>query len=183
MMNTATFVNASREQRAMILAQAEARLSDQLRFAEAADTRASIYTGIGAALASAGVGLFAASLEKTNLPMALGGIVAAIGFSIAARKAMQSAKAHEFHASGYRPSDFLTDIQDQKPLALTQAEIATDYDTRLAFNSQVLRKRGKLADEAMDQMWLVPAWTAIAVAIGWAISLEPHVAKFLASIG
>lgn len=182
-MSTATFETASREQRAMILTHAEARLADQLRFAEAADTRASIYTGIGAALASAGVGLFAASLEKANLPLALGGIVAAIGFSVAARKAMQSARAHEFHASGYRPTDFLADIRDQKSIAATQAEIASDYETRLAFNSQVLRTRGKLADEAMDQMWLVPIWTAVAVATGWAISLEPHVAELLKGIG
>ncbi len=96
---------------------------------------------------------------------------------------MQSARAHEFHASGYRPTDFLADIRDQKSIAATQAEIASDYETRLAFNSQVLRTRGQLADEAMDQMWLVPIWTAVAVATGWAISLEPHVAELLKGIG
>lgn len=163
---------ASDELRSFMLSQAEGRLGDQHGFAQAADARAATVTSAAAALATAAVGAFAASLaEGVNWPLAAAGFVGAIGFGMAARTAMRSARCLQFHPKGYRPRDFEEDIRLQKGFADIQSEIAEDLDERLDFNARVLVERGELIDGAMRLLWLTPA--AIAFAAVTAAALRP----------
>lgn len=172
-MDIQKLIAASDEQRCLILSQAELRLSCQHGFAEAADARAATLTGVAAALASAGAGVFATCLtaDRFSWPLVLAGIVAAVGFAWAAYRALQSARCLAFHPSGYRPSDFDEDIQTSKPMAEIQAVMAEDLDQRLAFNSAQLDARGMLIDRAMALLWQTPLATLGAALMGAVIDV------------
>lgn len=163
---------ATDEQRSLILSQAELRLSCQHGFAEAADARAATLTGVAAALASAGAGVFATSLTASRFswPLVLAGLVAAIGFAWSAYRALQSARCAEFHPSGYRPRDFLVDLDQGKPMATIQAEMAEDLDERLDFNTRRLEARGRLVDRAMELLWQTPIAAVVGALAGAAIA-------------
>lgn len=172
------YLNATDEQRSLILSQAELRLSDQHAFAQAADQRASTVTGALTALATAAGGVFAASIAGSpNWPLVIGGLVGALGFGSAARKALQSARCQAFHPRGYRPRDFAVDVQNQSPIEQTKSEMAEDLDERLEFNAEILEQRGLLIDQAMLAMLVTPA---LIIASAFCTHLAVHIYKALA---
>lgn len=166
-MNVQGYINATDEQRSLILSQAEIRLGEQHAFAQAADARAATVTSAAAAMATAAVGALAVALsDDLNWPLAAGAAAAAGGFGLCARLALKSARCVLFHPKGYRPSDFAEDIRQAKPKALTQAEMAEDLDERIKFNSDILADRGDIIDEAMGWLWKTPAIAAGAALAG-----------------
>lgn len=170
-MNVQGYVNATDEQRSLILSQAEIRLADQHAFAQAADARASTVTSAAAAMATAAVGALAVSLSGViNWPLAAGATAAATGFGLSARLSLRSARCVRFHPKGYRPSDFADDIRQSKSIATTQAEMAEDMDERIQFNSDILAERGDLIDRAMAWLWKTPAIAAVAALAAAAIA-------------
>lgn len=173
MVDIQKLIAAPDELRSLILSQAELRLACQHGFAEAADARAATLTGVAAALASAGAGVFATCLtaDRFSWPLILAGLVGAIGFAWAAYRALQSARCLAFHPSGYRPGDFDEDVQSPKSIAEIQAVMAEDLDERLMFNSSQLEARGRLVDRAMALLWQTPVAILGAALIGAGIDL------------
>ncbi|MGQ3112319.1 MAG: hypothetical protein ACT6RD_07490, partial [Brevundimonas sp.] len=154
--------------RALIISQAERRLADQNSFAQAADARAATITGASSALAAASAGLLGVALTGTpNFPLAAGSVVGVVGFATAAHHALRSARCLQFHAAGYPPNAFVEDIDGQKSQALIEAEMMAELDTRLAFNSEVLRDRGDMIDAALKRLWATPFYVGLAIAITW----------------
>lgn len=171
-MSSTVYSGASQRLRALMMSQAERRLADQSQFAQAADARAATITSASAALAAASAGLLGVALTGTaNFPLAAGAVVGVVGFAVSANHALQSARCIEFHPGGYRPDAFIDDIQFQKAQTVVEAEILSELDMRLTFNSQVLKDRGIMIDKALSRLWTTPFYVGLAIALMWGAGL------------
>jgi len=168
-MDPSSLAGANKQRLRWILSQAELRLDAQLDFARAADQRASTLSGAAAAMAAAATAVFAQAIESGKAsPLAVAGIVAAIGFSSSTYFAIRSAKCHDFHPPGYRPVDFIDDVQTARAEEAILRDIACGLNSRLAFNSDRLSERGALADKAINIMAATPV-LALLLSVAYAL--------------
>lgn len=138
-----------------ILREAESYLNAQLTAGIAADQRAVAFAGMVAAgavvLASGGVTV----LLGTTAPPALGwlGITASLVLLFAAFMAILAAMPGQFWYAGNTPSEWVSDVLDEKPLAASLAEMAEYYSDQISSNKSILDRNGKQMRAAVWIAW------------------------------
>lgn len=161
---------ATEEELNAILSQAERRLDALNGFATAADQRAATVAGASVALSAAASAVALQALGKSVAdPVSVGAAMSAVMFFFAAYWAMQSAQCLDVHPPGYRPEDFVEDVQTRKPNVKRLAEMAEDLNERLEFNSRQLSWRGSKVADALRAMLLAPGLGVGSSAATWVI--------------
>ena len=148
----------------LIVDQAEKRLSAQCAFADAQDQRGTALVNAAAALAAAAVALGGGSIAALGetTPVAIGGFVAMLGFTVAACIGLWALKSSGFHAVGFYPNDFTEDAQKKRTLRELREDFILDLQGRLTENGTSLDRRGRRIDRAAIAMILTPVAAMIA---------------------
>lgn len=155
-----------------IISQAEKRLEHQIAFAAAADQRSAIVGGAATSLAAASLAI-AVQKFPTIDTLTVSAFSASVLFWIAAFFALRAARCFEFHPSGYRPRDFISDIDKDVSEPYSLREICADLDFRLEFNTQKLEFRGDVTNKAMVVMIFTPVASALLGALFFLLKTLP----------
>ncbi len=148
----------------VIIAQGEKRLDGQCAFASVQDARSGSFVGASVALAAAALTVAAAAITLKGVasPVAVGAIVATIGFSTSSFLGLWGSRACNFHAAGWYPNDFADDVTDGRSLKDLDVDFAIDLQCRLSENRTALIRRGDFHNAATILLLATPLLGLIA---------------------